>query len=136
MRYYLVDAQFSHVSQNGFIIKTVPTAALDRKGAAFNVRRMPRVKHHEKNAILDVREVTKEEYDYYVENVFKNDPYFKVTNRQEQNRLCPDVYENIYYYRDLVPDKKTNKRDNVGYKIKKYRLLEKECCRTINAYSY
>lgn len=136
MRYYLVKAKFGHVSQNGYIIKTVPTAANSGKEAAYHVRHMPRVKHHDKYAILSVVEITKEEYDAQLA-FYREDPYFKATNKQEQNSTCSDVNLNITYYCDEVSDyRRTSRRNNVAYRMKKFKILNKESSNCIRNYSY
>lgn len=56
------------------------------KDAAAKVRNYPRVKHHHKDAIRDVLEITKEDY-FNLRTQTNKDPYFKCKNIQEQRKI-------------------------------------------------
>ena len=92
MNYYLVDAQFGHVGRNKYIVKTIATLAENAKEAAKKVRWMPRVKHDRKDAIIDVKKASYDEY-IIIKNENDNDQYYKVRNVQEQKRLCCSLYD-------------------------------------------
>ncbi len=86
MEHYLVKAQFGHVGRNNYIIKTVPVYAEDGKEAAFKVRWMARVKHNRKDAIIEVKKCSLEEY-LEQKAIKDKDPYFSVHNKQDQKTL-------------------------------------------------
>lgn len=93
MRYYIVTTKCGHVGKTKYIVIDFPVAAENGKEAAKKARSIPRVKHHQKDAIINVKEVS---YDEYIERfkINDNDEYLKCSNRQEQN-LIPNIYERI-----------------------------------------
>ena len=91
MRLYQVSAKCGHVGRNYFVVKNFPVKAQDGKEAAKIVRNFPRVKHHQKDAILDVIEISAEEFEFLLEHN-GTDPYFQCTNVQEQR-----MYEEVIY---------------------------------------
>ena len=94
MKVYQVTAKCGHVGKNHFVIKDFPVRAKDGKEAARVVRNFPRVKHHHKDAILYVVEITWEEYEALVA---KNnlDPYFHCSNIQEQRMYEEQIYSEV-----------------------------------------
>ena len=95
MKYYIVTTKCGHVGKNKYIVIDFPVLAENGKDAARMARDIPRVKHHHKDAILNVREVSVEEYNEYVEKNNKDD-YLKCSNRQEQN-MIKNISERIIY---------------------------------------
>lgn len=96
MKLYKVTAKCGHVGRNFFVIKDFPIKASNGKEAAKIARNIPRVKHHHKDAILNVNEISVEEYErLIVEN--NNDPYFHCVNVQEQRQ-----YEEVIYSEQCV----------------------------------
>ena len=93
MNYYQVEAKCGHVGMNNYIIKRFYVCADNGKEAAFRVRKMPRVKHHHKDAI---RNVTAISYDEYIEGIAlrNEDPYFHVSNSSDQRLFC-DIEDDI-----------------------------------------
>ena len=59
---YIVSTKCGHVGNNKYIVIDFAVSAKSAKEAAGIARNIPRVKHHWKNAIEEVREVTPEEY--------------------------------------------------------------------------
>jgi hypothetical protein len=91
MRLYQVSAKCGHVGRNNFVIKNFAVKANDGKEAARLARNFPRVKHHQKDAILSVVEITPDEFECLtISNSL--DPYFRCTNVQEQR-----MYEEVIY---------------------------------------
>lgn len=88
MKLFKVTAKCGHVGRNYFVKKEFAIKAKDGKEAAKVVRNIPRVKHHKKDAILNVVEITESEYEMIM-LANSNDPYFKCTCIQEQ-RVCGD----------------------------------------------
>ncbi len=134
MEHYLVTAQFGHVGRNNYIIKTIPVYAENGKEAAYKVRWMGRVKHDRKDAIINVRKCTYEEYMEQKENN-ANDPYFKVHSRQEQEALCEGIDDQIISYENQ-PSKinKLERINKVKFKMKKNKLIHNEALFTMRNY--
>ena len=87
MKYYEVEAKCGHVGRNYYILKKIYVCACSGKEAANIVRYMPRVKHNHKDAIKSVIEISFKEYKNGRQEM-KNDNYFLVQNKQDQNVLC------------------------------------------------
>lgn len=133
MENYLVRAQFGHVGRNNFIIKTIPVYAENGKDAAFKVRWMGRVKHNRKDAIIDVKRVTLEEY-LEQKEINKNDPYFSVHSKQEQQALCLDLSSQIISYDKESPKRKKDRVNKVKFKMKKNKIIKKEALKSMRNY--
>ena len=123
MNYYLVDAQFGHVGRNKYIVKTIATLAENAKEAAKKVRWMPRVKHDRKDAIIDVKKASYDEY-IIIKNENDNDQYFKVRNVQEQKWLCCCVYNQTITYEK--EEKRKRNKDTIKFKLKRYKEIIKD----------
>ena len=89
-KFYIVDAVCGHVGRGNYVIKSFAVEAENAKDAAVRSRIIPRVKHHYKYAIKNVREVSLQ--DYVIQRL-KNefDPYFQVTSRTDQKKYCNDL---------------------------------------------
>ncbi len=90
------------------------------KEAAKQVRYTPRVKHHQKDAIQEVKEISLEEF-VLGKRAMAEDKYFKVHNSTEQRSL--NAVSNL----DVFPETKIlkYKRRRLGQYMKN-QLLEKE----------
>ena len=95
MNYYKVMAKCGHVGRNNYILKMFYVCAINKKEAASIVRNIGRVKHHHKDAIREVTEITLKDY---LEGIKRNqnDPYLLVHNSTEQRLLCDLENEPIY----------------------------------------
>lgn len=104
MKYYEVEAKCGHVGRNNYILKRFYICAINGKEAARIARSLPRVKHHHKDAIRYVKELT---FDAYClgKKETENDAYFKVFNHQDQIRYC-DLSELIVKEKDEDNKKK------------------------------
>jgi len=107
MRLYQVSAKCGHVGRSNYVIKDFPVRAQDGREAAKLVRNFPRVKHHQKDAILDVVEISAEEFEGLRERN-SNDPYFQCTNVQEQR-----MYEEIVYpeFQEEKPERRISAKN-------------------------
>ena len=126
-KYYVVKAKCGHVGISYYIPIEFSIKASSKTEAAKKARELPRVKHHHKDAILSVKEVSYEEF-VSVYNTNHNDPYLLCKNIQEQNK----VYDEIKY-RLLVDNcnEKRNRRskerkDIIDFKRKKEQLYLKD----------
>lgn len=126
MEFYSVKAMFGHVGKNNYIPKIVAVKAENGREAALHVRWMGRVKHNRKDAILNVKKITREEYLAIKDNV-KNDPYFSAKSKQQQNELCKDIAKDIIPINVVSPKKSdTDRKDKIIYKMKKNKIIRNE----------
>jgi len=86
---YEVCAKCGHVGRKYYVEKVFAVIANSKKEAAKIARAIPRVKHDHKDAIIYVKEISKERYD---EIIATNDAdlYFRCKNKQEQ-RMIGDI---------------------------------------------
>ncbi len=126
MKHYAVTAQFGHVGRGKFLPKTIAILAENGEEAAEKVRWMPRAKHHRKDAIVDVKKISEEEYQKLKEEN-RNDPYFKVSSKQEQNELCSGIEELVIEYeKPDLKQRKAERDDKIKFKMKKNKLIHNE----------
>ena len=87
MKYFEVEAKCGHVRRNNYILKKFYVCAESASEAASITRHLPRVKHHQKDAIKNVIEI---DYDNYILGLDskRNDPYFLVDNSSDQRMAC------------------------------------------------
>ena len=116
--FFEVQAKCGHVGRNNYIVKRFYVKAESAKEAAKVIRSAPRVKHHQKDAILKVLKIS---YEEYIEGVvkMKEDPYFNVYNTSDQKRF---QVEGIIK-EDCFEEKRIRQ---VQFKLKKWRILEQE----------
>lgn len=88
--YFEVKAKCGHVGRNNYVIKSFGVMAYDGKEAAAKARKLPRVKHDHKDAILSVEKITLERYSQILRE-HGNDPYFTCSNIQQQRELCKEL---------------------------------------------
>ena len=124
-KYYTVIAKCGHVGRKNYIPIKFAVVAESGKEAAKKVRQFPRVKHDHKDAILDVRCITLEEF-LEIKEINENDPYLKCHSRQEQ-KLIDNLEERLEddLHNQKVRYDKQARLDRVAYKIKKTKILEK-----------
>ena len=116
MSYWEVVAKCGHVRKTRFILKTFFVEAADGKEAAMMVREKPRVKHHHKDAIRSVKEISREEF-LKGNKAQKSDPYFKAHSKQEQNATCEGIdIETYYEEKPTLFKKKTHARQHLREK--------------------
>ena len=127
-KYFAVTVKFGHVGQHKCIIKTVPLTAESGKEAAYLARWMPRVKHHDKHAIIDVKEIDLEAY--FILVIEKSlDPYFQCKNIQEQRNECEGIEDEVQYMEENEIDYESRekaRKSKVNFKAKKNKSLRKE----------
>ena len=109
MNYYKVKAKCGHVGRNNYIPKTFYIKAEDGKEAAANARKIPRVKHDKKSAIIEVKRISKDEYLGGL-RVNNEDPYLRAKSMQEQRILCPDLQEEIVREEEVITYKRSQVR--------------------------
>ena len=118
-RYFKVNAKCGHVGKGNYINFDFAVVAASAKEAAAKTRFFGRVKHHYKDAINSVEEISYDEFNELVEKI-ANDPYISCDNIQQQRRI-ENFYERISSY-----DFEEEKKDRcVEYKMKKQKILER-----------
>ena len=90
MSMFEVCAKCGHVGRNNYVEKVFAVVAKDAKTAAKITRQLPRVKHHQKDAIRYVNEIDADRY-WEIRNRNEEDPYFKCGSIQDQRRMCADI---------------------------------------------
>ncbi len=134
MEHFLVTAQFGHVGRNNYIIKTIPIYAENGGEAAYKVRWMGRVKHNRKDAIIDVKKCSFDEF-LNQKHINDSDPYFTLHSKQEQNHLCKEISELIISYDKAISKLDKTKRINkIKYKMKKNKIIHNEALFTMRNY--
>lgn len=124
-KYFAVTAKCGHVRKGKYIEVTFAIVAESGKEAAKIGRTMPRVKHDHPMAILNVVELSEDDYnELYNEN--RNNPYLQCKNKQEQNLTCPDLYKLV---KELEEEKdeleyKEKRKERLDYLFKKRRIFD------------
>lgn len=126
-RYFKVTCKCGHGGIKYFIRISFPIIASCGKDAAAIARYIPRVKHDHKDAILDCKEITREEY-FELKAINDNDPYLKCECKQDQD-LIENFASRLEIETRYLKVEKRNKRETVVYRLKKqtYILKEKWC---------
>jgi hypothetical protein len=115
--YYLVKAKCGHVGKDKFVVMPFVIQAQSKKAAAMLVRMMPRVKHHNKQAILSVEEISRDEY-LTQKKLNQNNGYFKAHSIQDQRRLCNEW--DLVIHNDAQEEDKMDKFEQL---YEKYQLF-------------
>lgn len=92
---YEVIAKCGHVGRNNYVLKSFAVEAGSAAEAAAVARSLPRVKHHQKDAIREVMEIDDARY-LEILKMHRRDPYFRCHSIQEQREHCPEM--------DLLPE--------------------------------
>ena len=121
-RYFKVEAKCGHVGRGNCIWITFATTAETAKEAAKNVREFRRVKHHHKNAIRSVVEITLEEF-VQIKMANDIDPYLHCKNVQEQRKI--EGFESRIEI-DNHTEKRVSKKKDSTYKQKKQSVYDTE----------
>lgn len=135
-KYYKVICKCGHVGKQNYVPVQFAVMAESGKEAAKMARLFPRVKHNHKDAILNVIEITYEQYLELV-TINKNDPYLLCHSRHEQNEIC-DLSERIVKDMHNVKIKvnKEIRRARVEYIQKKNKYIEKASWEKKYEYAY
>lgn len=124
-KYFAVTTKCGHVGKGKFIIKTFAIVASDGKDAAEIARWLPRVKHHNKECILDVKKISEEMFQVLLEENSK-DLYFQCRNVQEQKEKCPEIYEDVQNLYSKSKDYTKVRKSRVERKFKLKNIMENE----------
>lgn len=95
MKFYHVVAKCGHVGgRNNYIDLDFYTVADSASLAAQYVRLAPRVKHHARDAIRFVEEITQEEF-WAGQERYRNDPFTRCHSSQEQQQYLHLIADRI-----------------------------------------
>ncbi len=105
-KYYSVKCKCGHVGAKRFYIPIeFGVIASSKREAAEKGRWIPRCKHHHKDCVLEVRELTREEF-FELNDKNRKDPYLKCHSIQEQrkidlsSRIVPETNQEESYKRN------------------------------------
>ena len=123
-KYYKVTCKCGHVGRTHFIRIDFPIITNSASRAASIAKRFPRVKHDAKDAIIDVKEIDKDEY-YSLYRKNSLDPYLQCRCIQEQNLI-----EDFFHRLESEPIsekrvKRTSRRNALGYRRYKDECVER-----------
>lgn len=122
MKYYIVTAKCGHVGRGYYIPIDFPVKAESKTEAAKIARNFPRVKHHHKDAILDCREVSFEEYNTAR---VKNQAYtYLLCHSSSEQRLICDLEDRTI--KETKSETQFNRNDKIVYLLKKRRIAERD----------
>ncbi len=124
MKYFVVTAKCGHVGRGNYIQIDFPVRADSKTEAAKIVRDFPRVKHHHKDAILDCREVSFEEFNM-ARKKNREDTYLSCHSSTEQRLFC-DIEHRILK-EPKIEARLFNRNDKIEYILKKQKIVEKDC---------
>jgi hypothetical protein len=119
-KFFKVTVKCGHVRNNQYIPITFAVKAENGKEAATIARWIPRVKHHNKNAVLECVEIDFDEFQR-INLINRNNPYLKCSSKQEQKRLIPDI-ENMIIKEDERKRIRDKNSDRIQYLLKKQKL--------------
>lgn len=85
-RYFSVECKCGHAGKMYYIPVKFAIIAENGREAAEKGRWTPRVKHHQKYCILNVEELTKDEY-YLLLSENRNDPFLKCRSGKDQMNI-------------------------------------------------
>ena len=136
-KYFAVTAKCGHVGRNNYIIKTIAIIADNAKEAAKIARWTGRVKHNDKKAIIQVINISYEEYLELVKQM-NNDAYFNCKNIQEQRCYCDDINKSVYQEENKQEreELKSKRKNRVKRKMDINKFVERMCYNEIKDYSY
>lgn len=95
MKYFMVIAKCGHVSKNNYFKGGLFFKAENGKEAARLARECPRVKHDQKDAILEVLEIDSAAYETGIRQI-RFSHYYTSENVQEQRMYFSEIKDNIF----------------------------------------
>ena len=116
-KYFKVTCKCGHVGIKYCIRISFPIVATCGKDASSIARYIPRVKHDHKDAILDCKEISYNEY-LELQIINNNDPYLKCECKQEQE-MIDNFSSRLELEPRLLKKEKKTKRESVEYRLKK-----------------
>ncbi len=107
MKNFMVTVKCGHVGKNNYYKGTLFLKAENGKDAARRARECPRVKHDQKDAILEVKEV--DEFLYEIGRELNNGiHYYTCENIQEQRMYFSEIENNIFIEEKFFEEPRRN----------------------------
>ncbi|MCM1441653.1 MAG: hypothetical protein NC131_20960 [Roseburia sp.] len=133
--YFAVEAKCGHVGKGKCIFIWFAIQAENGKAAATKAREYGRVKHHHKDAIRQVKEISDKEFVQLQINNNK-DPYLRCKNIQQQRNInnLEDRIEIDKYI--LSKNKKSKSARDKSYLLRKNTIREKDAIRQMRESDY
>ena len=135
-KYFSVRTKCGHVGRLNCVWIDFAIYAVSAKEAAEIARQKGRAKHHHKNTIKEVVEISMEDF-YKLKARNDSDPYLHAKNHREQlqtesfdERIELDEY-NIAKF-----SKKTTKKESLEFRVKRANAKEKSHKRALKEYFY
>ena len=135
-KYFSVRTKCGHVGRLNCVWINFAISAESAKEAAAIARQTARAKHHHKNTINEVIEITMDEF-CKLRAANDSDPYLHAKNHREQlqiegleDRIELDEYNIAKKY------KKTSKKESLEFRVKKARAKEENHKRALREYFY
>lgn len=120
-RYFAVTCKCGHVSRKYYMPITFGIVAKNRKEASRIARKLPRVKHNHKYAIIDNKEISFIEYKRINEQN-KYDPYLNVQSNYQQKEIMDsiegrlvleDKYKSKHSKNEVKPKVRYHKKEKI-----------------------
>lgn len=119
-----MTAKCGHVGRNNYIVIDFPIRANSGRQAARIARLTPRVKHHHKDAILAVNEVSYEDF-MQQQRLNDSDVYLTVSNIQEQRQFSQNLDYRILREETADSFYKNDRQARVAYQRKKEDVIKR-----------
>ena len=123
-KYYKVVCMCGHVGRKKYVPIAFAVEAVDGKEAAKLARKIPRVKHDRKDAIIQCVEISKAQYKE-LRKINNEDPYLNCSNIQSQRKI-PDFGLRIVKIIDESCGRK-NSKEALSNKYREFRKGTANC---------
>ncbi len=135
-KYFSVETKCGHVGKLNCVWIKFAICAESAKEAATIARQLARVKHHHKNTIKEVVEITVDEF-CKLKAINDADPYLHAKNHREQLQI--EGFEErieLDEYNIARKHEKTSKKESLEFRIKRAQTREKSHKRALKEYFY
>ena len=135
-KYFSVETKCGHVGRLNCVWIKFAICAESAKEAAAIARQIARVKHHHKNAIKEVIEITIDQF-CKLKAINDTDPYLHAKNHREQLQI--EGFEErieLDEYNIARKHQKSSKKESLEFRVKKAQVREKSHQKTLREYLY
>ena len=135
-KYFSVETKCVHVGKLNCVWIKFAISAESAKEAAAKARQIARVKHHHKNTIKEVVEITVDEF-CKLKAINDADPYLHAKNHREQLQI--EGFEErieLDEYNIARKHQKSSKKESLEFRVKRANVKEKSHKRALKEYFY
>lgn len=135
-KYFSVETKCGHVGKLNCVWIKFAISAESAKEAAAIARQIARVKHHHKNTIKEVVEITADEF-CKLKAINDVDPYLHAKNHREQLQI--EGFEErieLDEYNIAKKHQKYSKKESLEFRVKRAKAIEKSHKRALSEYFY